>query len=360
MEKYTIHVHTDGDPNAGTKAREDLEKIASDSGYKLLILRKRYIHGRLKFLKQIYWLVADFLKFFVKIKRKSLLMIISPLPFNDINSKFVFYFFSFLKLTKKIKISIVLIDINKNRYINKVYNGELIILKCADYIIAHNEKMIDVLKGYGFKENRIISIEIFDYVAEYDFSLSPREKSNKVVFAANLEPVKAGFIYTLERLQGDVFFNIYGGNYQGEEKGRNFQYKGVYPIDEILSKLEGSFGLVWDGYSIDTCSGTIGEYLKINNPHKTSLYLAAGLPVIIWSKAALADFIVEKKLGFAVDSLEQIDKKINDLSDYEYREMINNVREEANKISNGLYFKKTLEEVERRRIINESIYTSRG
>ena len=50
--------------------------------------------------------------------------------------------------------------------------------------------------------------------------------------------------------------------------------------------MEGSFGLVWDGISVETCAGVYGEYLKVNNPHKTSLYLASGIPVIIWKEAA--------------------------------------------------------------------------
>ena len=34
---------------------------------------------------------------------------------------------------------------------------------------------------------------------------------------------------------------------------------------------------MWDGPSPDTCAGVYGAYLRYNNPHKTSLYLAAGL-----------------------------------------------------------------------------------
>ena len=66
--------------------------------------------------------------------------------------------------------------------------------------------------------------------------------------------------------------------------------------------------------SSETCKGSFGEYLRINNPHKTSLYLASGIPVIIWSKAALAEFIEKNKCGITVDSLYEIaDKlKIND------------------------------------------------
>lgn len=73
-------------------------------------------------------------------------------------------------------------------------------------------------------------------------------------------------------------------------------------------------------------SGTFGQYLKLNNPHKTSLYLASGIPVIIWKEAALASFIVENNLGFAVDKLSEINEKLSQISDEQYKIMANNVK----------------------------------
>ena len=56
---------------------------------------------------------------------------------------------------------------------------------------------------------------------------------------------------------------------------------GSFLPDELPSALEGSFGLVWDGDSSKTCSGVFGEYLRYNNSHKASLYLASGFPIIV-------------------------------------------------------------------------------
>ena len=79
-------------------------------------------------------------------------------------------------------------------------------------------------------------------------------------------------------------------------------------------------------FSTATCTGVYGEYLRINNPHKTSLYLASEIPVIIWKEAALAKFIVDNKCGIAVDSLEDIKQALQDLSEEEYNEMKNNAK----------------------------------
>mgnify|MGYP007079152982 FL=1 len=87
-------------------------------------------------------------------------------------------------------------------------------------------------------------------------------------------------------------FNLYGNGFdlekaQGKE---HFNCKGFVRSDELIATAEGDFGLVWDGFSVDACTGNFGEYLKYNNPHKTSLYIRCELPVIIWDQAALSDF----------------------------------------------------------------------
>ena len=49
----------------------------------------------------------------------------------------------------------------------------------------------------------------------------------------------------------------------------NIIHKGVFKPEELPRVLDGSYGLVWDGDSLDECSGNIGEYLKINKNPKT-------------------------------------------------------------------------------------------
>ena len=78
-------------------------------------------------------------------------------------------------------------------------------------------------------------------------------------------------------------YHIYGPNYTPEKKCSRIVYQGEFSADELPAHLKGQFGLIWDGSSVNTCEGNFGEYLRYNNPHKISLYLACGLPVIIWA-----------------------------------------------------------------------------
>ena len=137
---------------------------------------------------------------------------------------------------------------------------------------------------------------------------------------------------------------MYGVGYEGPVNDK-IHYLGSFLPDEIPYVLNGSFGLVWDGESADTCKGAYGEYLKINNPHKTSLYLAAGLPVIIWKDAALAEFVREEECGILVGSLQDIGKQISELPEEEYRKLRQNAEKIGKKLRSGFYTKRILQKV---------------
>ena len=72
-------------------------------------------------------------------------------------------------------------------------------------------------------------------------------------------------------------------------------------------------------------------------------YLASGIPVIIWSKAALAEFIEKNKCGITVDSLYEIADKLKSMTDKEYEDIKKNVQAISPKLKNGYYTKKSIE-----------------
>lgn len=70
----------------------------------------------------------------------------------------------------------------------------------------------------------------------------------------------------------------------GIEYQTTYHTKESLAAEELPGALVQSFGLVWDGNSMDTCTGNYGSYLRINDPHKVSLYLSSGLPIIVGQK----------------------------------------------------------------------------
>lgn len=214
-----------------------------------------------------------------------------------------------------------------------------------DWLIVHNDRMIDKLIHLGFNRRVLVSIELFDYLITQGDSekLSPKSlsKDMPVVIAGSLRQDKAGYVY---RLPQKISFSLYGIGYEGKSDER-INYKGVFQPDELPYILEGSFGLVWDGSSSVACEGAYGEYLKLNNPHKASLYFASGMPVITWDKSALSHFVKRNKCGFSVDSLSEICDRINMLSDSEYEEMKENACQIGEKVRKGWFLSNAINKI---------------
>ena len=110
---------------------------------------------------------------------------------------------------------------------------------------------------------------------------------------------------------------------------------GCFDPDLLPSKLAGAFGLIWDGPSIETCTGDLGNYLRINNPHKLSLYIASGLPIIIWRGAAEAGFVEKHRIGISVNSLDELPALLRSMRVADYRSMVQSVTRLAKSVRNG-------------------------
>ena len=169
-------------------------------------------------------------------------------------------------------------------------------------------------------------------------------EKNTIIVAGNFDIRKTKYA---RQFPEKPDFSIYGINFEEENLPHNVHYQGAFAPNELPNHLHGGFGLVWDGDSPHTCSGMYGEYLKMNNPHKASLYLASGFPIIVWSQSALADFVRKNQCGIIVDSLFEIAESLESLSENDYQEMIKNSKRIGKKIRNGTFLKTALEKCER-------------
>ncbi len=213
-------------------------------------------------------------------------------------------------------------------------------LALTDFLIVHNRTMHDYLREHGYKGG-IHNLDIFDYLSDetpgtYDTPHTPW----KILYAGNLGHWRNEFLYKLNSCTNSWEFDLYGKGFEPEKNSCNrLHYHGFTPSDKFIREAKGDFGLVWDGDSLDECTGAWGEYLRINNPHKTSFYIRAGIPVIVWSKAAMTPFVKNNKIGIAVDSIKDIDKELAKISPEEYQEIRKSVAKVRERLSNGYYFK---------------------
>lgn len=333
--RYQIVEFRMQDYNAGHKAPLDVATIAVDSGYKALpIVRGTMRNGKKQ--TETEWINAC-----DEITDNSLVLI--QYPISDSSGEI--YRINNLKTEKNIKIICVIHDIEiLRRNITESYIEQYEMLRTMpDVWIVHNNKMKEILISRGFPNDRVVSLEIFDYLIESPVEIN---KDNGIIIAGNLDIAKSEYIYHLNEIS-DVTFNLFGANYSDYNNYNNINYFGTFLPEELIKNLQGRYGLVWDGDSLDTCSGLTGEYLKVNNPHKLSLYLAVGLPVIIWSEAAEAEFVRKNNVGLTISSLYELPVKLAAISESDYEIMKNNAMAVGKHLRKGEYMMKAIKKAEK-------------
>lgn len=334
LGKYQITEFRLQDYNAGRKAPTDVAEIAVNNGYKALTI----VRGTIRCGKQ--QTDSEWINACNAISNNAIVLV--QFPIIDVSGGI--YRLVGLKKSKNVKIICVVHDVEVlRRVVSDDYLEQYYMLNiCPDIWIVHNEKMKKVLVSRGFPADRIISLQIFDYLIQHPSNI---KKDDGVIIAGNLDAGKSEYVYHLNEIK-DVSFNLFGANYSDKNNYTNINYFGTFLPDELIQNLQGKYGLVWDGDSLDTCSGLTGEYLKINNPHKLSLYLAVGLPVIIWEEAAEAEFVLKENVGFTVKSLYELPDRLAAVNEADYEIMRQNARAVGERLRKGEYMTRAIKEAE--------------
>lgn len=333
-------------PSAGSKARKDAIRIVGTrNDYKIINLScfgdKIHISD--------FHIIMEFVNLFkFAFIRNSIIFTQEPLSLWSMSFLFK------LKTINKNKIILLSHDFDYIRYGNeKRLANEVRLLNIGDCIISANKSYTRLLRNYGVK-SPIIESGTFDYIIpdtkEY---INQRQNNPKISFVGNLE--KSIFLERWIQEKHSYSIELIGScSAQKRELLLNGEctYKGSFSSDTVPFQITGSYGLVWDGSSINTCDDVMGDYLKYNSPHKFSLYLAALLPVITWRHAAIAEIVEKLQIGIVIDSIEELDQIIPSISDTQYQQMINNIRPIQQKILNGDFLHAAVKKAEQ--IIQQS------
>ena len=338
---YICEGEKEGKYNASSKARNDAEKILEKNGYeKYFVNTKKYVQkNKIKKIIQLFGYLKNYFVWNKEVKsfsKDDTVVIQYPLLNTTINFKNILK-----KLTQKTNTIVLIHDMDSLRYrpeaqgkilCERIRREDQGILNEAGKVIAHNEEMSKKLIEYGVKKENLISLNIFDYL--YDNEIKNHGKFNKkIIIAGNLSPEKSKYIANLKDVK-NVNFNLYGVGYI-DDNASNVTYKGSFLPEDLLENLDGQFGLVWDGESVEGCIGGFGEYLKYNNPHKASMFVSANIPIIIWKEAALAKYIEENDIGYTIEKLSDIEALLKRITEEEYNNKINNIKKLSKKLRSG-------------------------
>lgn len=327
--------------DAGSKARMDIEQTMNLSGFMPAGKEKTISKNRILHFIQTFFIVARMPTY---IKKDDILILQYPVKYYRI--------LCFLAHLRKANVVTIIHDLECFRNKRNSVKKEISLMNLSDAIICHNPTMKKWLCNNGFKgynkKQIIVTLKVFDFLS--DAECKNREDSwpsHKIAYAGQLARIKNSFLYEFGNHIENFILNVYGKGFDESTAARpdKFDVKGFMLPDKLINSAEGDFGLVWDGGDINSCDGNWGEYLKINTPHKISLYIRCGLPLIIWSKAAMAEFIKTNEIGICVDSLRDINNIYKHLTKDEYKKMCDNVQRISKRLSEGWYCKTAISEV---------------
>lgn len=318
--------------NAATKATMDVNTAFEKIGGDIILLWK---HNR-KIIRNIEEIVT-LVKLRHSITSSDNIIIQWPLysikPHTDSQ---------FIKLPHK-KLICFIQDIESYRYNPKDEDSlinDIRFLNGFDVVVVHNKGMSAFLRKNGLHTN-VVDWEICDYLIAEARSKQPDGGQYEICFVGNLQ--RSGFLYANSR-NFQTHINLYGQVNNDVALTSQLSYNGIYDPNDTASMLNGHFGLIWEGNCLETCDGALGNYMKINNPNRLSLYLANDLPVITWKKAGLAKYVEDNKIGFTVDALTEIDGILSKMSSEQYDEILTNVKSIGEKIRNGFFAQKAIKE----------------
>ncbi|WP_429970336.1 hypothetical protein ACQW5G_04810 [Fructilactobacillus sp. Tb1] len=339
MNKFVIDVSQDGSNTANSKPKDDINFILSNNmGFNIIKLKK-YKHDffdKHLFIKTRINSVLD------KISFKSGDIVIIQYPIYA-GKSFEEYLIKYLK-NKHLFTILLIHDIDTLRGYTGIFKDvkdEVNYINKYDAVIAHNNSMIKLLENNGLSSTAY-PLDVFDYVTkDITFKNSSKYKY-EITFAGNLN--KSSFISKLE-VKAPLEFNLYGNIDDKSIINDSLNYHGSVTPDVLANKMGKGFGLVWDGDEINTISGNLGDYLKYNNPYKLSSYLNSGMPVIVWDKSAVAKFVLDNKIGIVTSNINNLNDLINNVTDQEFEEMCENVKNISRKMKDGNYIMKAVNKV---------------
>jgi hypothetical protein len=335
-KKYFIQQYMQQEYLHGGVGYTDAERILLSKGFDPISFPHHYSFSLKAKISRFFFL----LKTVRTIKKDSVVVFLFP-----VYAKMHNLLLSLLQ-SKNIQCICFIADIDGIKDGNeKLLQKEINFFRKYRHFIVHNEKMKEWMLENVSAECSGVSIEFFDFLTK-PFS-GERHLSFDIVFAGNFG--KSSFIeklYLLNANEPTLHFHLYGSwHAKSVAEQKNVTWHGVEKPYELPGKLKGSFGLLWDGDSIEEPAGNLGNYMQYISHHKLSLYVLSKLPIIAPVTAASAPLIGKYNIGFTVNSLYEIEDKIKNLSAAEYRQMQLNMHPLSEKISKGECLSNAIDEI---------------
>lgn len=343
--KYYIKFGLSNHKNAGSKAMRDVMQLLDGEGYRPMPALPVTANKVLKLFLDLPLLVLTVL---CLVRRSGTVLYV--IPSNSFRIKLLYRLHQLLGF----RLLCFINDIEQLRMpcSARYAQEEMASIAMGDVIMAPNWQSVHILQTkYGIHQP-MVAVGVWDYLSslstssESTFDIQQLFAQGAIAYAGNLR--KSPFIQQLGALP--LSFDVWGDGGDGSFAS-NVRYQGTVTPDELPPLLHRcAWGLVWDGPSLEGCEGQLGEYLRFNNAHKCGLYLASGLPLIVWKESGMASFVEEHGVGICVESLHQLPQVLQEVDLSAYRQMREAVERVGERVRRGCYFLDALHRAERKQL----------
>lgn len=343
--------------DAAGKAMQDVFTVLAEKGSKTIWSMPKSCSKYMKILDLPY--LALFLLFRAG-KKDSVFF---SIPENHVKIRLV----KAIQKVKKYQIICFINDLNAFRYgnaenpvVQEKMRGETRVIGMADVVLMPNTNTKELLQQNGVA-SRLIPVGIWDYLMTESERDKLKDAQNqvtgtkeqdegmtdqvitKIAFAGNLNKSEFLMNVPFHKNMG-LELHLWGKleDKKKEQLPSVCEYHGVLKAAEVPQAVcVMDYGLVWDGTGQDEIEGGLGEYLKYNNSHKCGLYLASGIPAIVWKYSGMAAFIEEHQCGIAIERLSELPEK---LKQADQKQLKKNALLVSTQLQQGYYLKHALEQ----------------
>ena len=313
---------------AGNKAKTDNEDTLQVIGARNLGLKRTFYPNK---VITFFLDLAGVIKYVFTVRRGDVVVLQYPV-------KKYFAFLCRIAHLKGAKTIALIHDLGSFRRKKLTIEKEINRLMHADYVIASNDTMKTWLKEHGYR-HPLGALQLFDYRSTSQSRKQLPSEHLRLVYAGALAMRKNSFLLKLAEQELPFELHIYGNRNGLPDMNENpkILFHPFTPADTFIQKVEGDFGFVWDGGSLDSCTGNFGEYLRWNSPHKVSFYLRAGLPIIIWKEAAVAPIVEKEGIGITIENIQELGSTLSRITPEQLAEMRKNVLRISERLREGVY-----------------------
>ena len=309
--------------HGGTKATRDSYNIAEEMGW--TPFDTTLSGGATTRIRRILYIIAKLFQ----IDRSSTFLIQTPV--YGIGNQIIAYF-----IALRFKTVTIIHDIDSLRGLTSNISEYI---PWLSQMWISSGKLTEYIQVPPEARRKVHALAIRDYLIPDFRGPTNCDIHGPIIFAGNLISSKVTWLYNPSINRPPL--QLYGVNLDIERVRDGDKYISSFDPDKPCFKEPVGWGLVWDG-SKNGKDDAATDYELINQPHKLSLYLACGIPVIVWAKSHIANFVTEHGVGICIDDLSDLSRTINAVTPAKYHEILNSSVELSTKLRSGTFLKQFL------------------